>query len=177
MNSKFTFSSLITALLLLFSVNTYAGDGGAASVTPGTGVKVLFGGGADIWIPIRFEAEGFLGEEGQHGVGGEIGFDIGTGFTPGFFGIKPQYNFYFNGGQESGGYVGAYADLRFRSLWNIIGVGAQGGYVHYFNDMIAIFGEANVGYGTIGYTGGSGSGRSHNGEFGVSAGLKIAFGG
>ncbi|MEZ5024429.1 MAG: hypothetical protein R2728_14460 [Chitinophagales bacterium] len=41
-------------------------------------MKLTFAkGGTNAFIPFRFEGEGYLGSNDQHGVGGGFGYDIG----------------------------------------------------------------------------------------------------
>ncbi len=168
--------SLVLLAGILLSFSAFA-SGGSVGVSPGTGVKIVFGGGSDVYIPIRFEGEGYLGDNDQHGVGGNIGFDIGTGFAFNAFGITPEYKYYFNGGKLSSPFVGAYGDFRFATgvfggSFNLIGVGAQGGYQHYFTDNISIYGAGSFGFATVGNS----FGRNNGGEFGIRAGVKYTFG-
>ncbi len=166
--------------LLVINSPAMAG-GGSAGVSPATGFKVFFGGGSsDFYIPIRFEAETYLGSSEKHGIGGSIGADIGVGVGRVTVGaISPEYNYYFSGGKVSSPYVGGYVDFRFRGGFNIIGVGGQGGYEHYFNEQFSLYGEGSIGFATAGYSGGYwGYGtrtRTNGGEFGVRVGGKFTF--
>jgi hypothetical protein len=164
--------SLVLLAGLILSFSAQAG-GGSVGITPGTGVKLFFAkGNTSVFIPIRFEGEGYLGSEGQHGVGGAMGYDIGTRFAGSVFSLNPEYKFHFNGGLESGPFVGAYTDLRFGNGANVIGVGALGGYQHYFGSVM-IYGAGNLGFATLGSKFG---GRGTGGEFGIHAGVRYAFG-
>lgn len=156
--------------------------GGQAGMSPGTGVKIRFEkGGTDVWIPIQFRAEGHLGSEGQHGVGGTFSYDIGTGKSTviglvvrsrtGMAAITPHYHYYFNP-KDSGAYVGAFTDLRFGGGWNDIGVGGKGGYKHQFTENWGIWAEGSVGFST---SGSSGSKRSNGGILGINAGAHYQF--
>lgn len=167
---------ILCSVLFLSAPNVFA-SGGSVGASPGTGIKVRFGGGTDISLPIRFEGEGYLGDNDQHGVGGNIGFDIGTGFNFNYFGITPEYKYYFNGGKESGAFVGAYGDFRFATgtfggSFNNIGIGGQGGYQHVFDFDLAIYGAGNIGFSTVGNS----FGRNNGGEIGFRAGVKYIFG-
>jgi hypothetical protein len=168
--------SLVLMAGFLLSFSAIAG-GGSVGLTPGTGVKVLFGNNdSNVYIPIRFEGEGYLGSEGQHGLGGAFGYDIGVGnsfFNVSVVSFNPEYKYHFNGGLESGPFVGAYTDFRFGNNANIIGIGALGGYQHYFGNFM-IYGAGNVGFGTSGSK--FVNKRNSGGEFGVHAGVRYAFG-
>jgi hypothetical protein len=159
--------------MLMVPASAIAG-GGAASATPGTGFTLRFGNGTDVLIPIIVAGEYQIGDDRQHGIGGELGYDIWTGFSgASLFHLGLHYNHYFNGGVESGAYVGAYANFGLRTGFNMISIGGKGGYQHFFNDWIGIFGEGRVGFNTWG---GGGGGRANGGEFGVIAGAKFVFG-
>lgn len=166
----------ILSMFLFVGGEAFAG-GGQAGMSPGTGVKVRFAkGGADVWIPIQFRAEGHLGSEGQHGVGGTFSYDIGTGgsiFTGNFgmVAITPHYHYYFNP-KESGPYVGGYVDLRFRSGVNDIVIGGKGGYKHQFTENWGIWAEGGFGFSTWGNNGFS---RSNGGQLAINAGAHYQF--
>lgn len=166
----------LCAAFVLMSAPAHAG--GNAGVSPG-GVKLYFAGGnVDIAIPITFRAEGYLGDEEQHGVGGAFVTEIGTGtFGASIVGFTPHYHYYFNGGSSSGGYVGANLDLRFRGGFNTIGIGPVGGYKHQFTDNWGLWAEASVGYATSGLKGAFGNSvRNHGGFFGMNVGVHYQWG-
>ncbi|MCB0501392.1 MAG: hypothetical protein KDD32_01820 [Bacteroidetes bacterium] len=174
---------ILCSVLFIGTPNAKA-SGGSVGLTPATGVKLYFAkGGTSTFLPFRFEGEGYLGGNDQHGVGGGFGYDIGVGGARTFWGVRanvgylsisPEYKYYFKGGKDSSPFVGAYTDFRFGSGRNIIGVGAQGGYQHVFDFGLGIYGVGSFGFGTAGNN--SGFGRSNGGEFGMRAGVKYIFG-
>lgn len=162
---------ILGLLLMALVFATPAANAGGVSIGgfPGTGYTVNFGsGGATGFIPIRFEVETFMGAD-NHGIGGSLGFDIGTGFAPNIFVINPQYRYYFNDGRSSSPFVGATVDIGFGSSKSLkFGAGAIGGYQHFFNDNIAIYGAATLGYAAVKVF----NTRS-SGELGFRAGVKF----
>lgn len=161
---------LFVGLILTMAGNAFA-DGGQAGISPAA-IKIRFGNGTDVTYGIQFRAEWHVDDEANHAVGGNFGYDFGTGaFGFSLVSINPYYHYYFNG-KESGPYVGAYTDLRFRSSFSNIGVGPKAGYKFQINDNWGIWGEANVGFSSAG---GSGF-RSNGGEIGFSIGGHYQFG-
>lgn len=166
----------------LWTTPVYAG-GGSVGGSPATGIKLFFGGGGvDVRLPFHVEAEGYLGDEDKHGVGGSVGYEIGFSNAFSIGSISPEYRYHFNGGQESGPFVGAYTHFGFRGGANIIGVGASGGYSHFFTDAISLVVRGNLGFATssgvttVNFFGPNFStGRANGGEFGVTASVRWHF--
>ena len=167
-------SGILFVAVLFLPVSLEAGSG-TAGITPGTGFDFRTGSGRIDWmIPITIRGEYQLGGEEQHGVGAEFGGKIWTGFK-GFNTITftPYYHHYFNGGAESGPYVGAILDLGFRRNFNMIGIGGVGGYQHMFNDFLGIYGEGRIGFSTFGTA--FSTGRSNAVLLGLQAGALFHF--
>lgn len=166
----------LMAGILILPETTHA-NGGAAGVSPFTNVKVVFrSGGSDVWLKFQGRVEWHPGddlEDNNHAVGTGLSYDIGTSFTPNFGAITPYYHYHFNDAKESGPYVGGYLDVGFRSMFNVIGVGGAGGYQHFFSERLGVYGEAGMGYATIG--GNGFSGRSGGFDLDINVGLKVNF--
>ncbi len=172
---------LLTVIgVALWSTPVYAGGGSVGG--PGTGIKLRFGnGGTNAYLPFQAEAEGYLGSEGQHGVGGAIGYEIGFGNAFGYFHIAPEYRYYFNGGSSSGPFVGGYTHFGFGSNRNLIGMGAVGGYAHFFSDAISLVVRGNLGFASLGFKFGGGffgggTTRGSTGELGATVGVRWHWG-
>ena len=170
--------SILFLLVLILPDISYAGNGGSAGISPGTGLKMrIENGGVAIYIPIRFLGEMNFGDEGQHGVGGTFSFDIKTGgnfFSSSIIAFTPEYKYYLNP-RGSSPYFGAYTDFRFKSGNNIIGVGGLLGYQYMFKENLGFYCEANGGYANSNIN--LGMKRTHGGEFGAEVGFKYQFGG